>query len=53
MPLLSNLVIALIISFGTLITMLLGKYIADYILTATIANHIGACIIIAAISSKS
>lgn len=48
LPLLSNLVIALITSCGTFITMLLGKYIADYILTATIANYIGACIIIAA-----
>lgn len=48
LPLLSNLVIAFITSCGTLITMLLGKYIADYILTATIANYIGASIIIAA-----
>ncbi|MCL4441849.1 MAG: sporulation membrane protein YtaF [Firmicutes bacterium] len=48
LPFLSNIVIALITSSGTLATMFLGQYIASYLLTAIIANYLGAGIILAA-----
>ncbi|MGI9859751.1 sporulation membrane protein YtaF [Moorella naiadis] len=48
LPFLSNMVIALITSSGTLATMFLGQYIAGYLLTVKMANYLGATIILAA-----
>ena len=47
LPLASNLLIAFITSFGTLITMILGKKMADSWLDERVADHIGSGIIVA------